>query len=68
MGRMSNDSDSLRKKKEKIMDEILDKIDIELSMIDDNSSVETDEIVCKNVQTLVYTFNSLDIWLPAKKS
>lgn len=63
MGRMSNESASLREKKEKIMDKILDKIDIELDTISSNSSIETDKVICENVETLVRTFNVLDIWM-----
>lgn len=66
MGRISNDSTSLREKKEKIMDKILDKIDMELSTMTKYTNLQADKIVCENVQTLVYTFNSLDIWLPEK--
>jgi hypothetical protein len=64
MRRLSQNSDSLREKKEKIMNKILDKIDIELSAISTASSFSTDATVCKNVGALADTFNLLDSWLP----
>lgn len=64
MGRVSNESASLREKKEKIMEKILDKIDMELSIISKYSNIQADKMVCENVETLVRTFNVLDIWLP----
>lgn len=63
MKRISQNSDSLREKKEKIMGKILDKIDVELNAISSTSSSSTDEVLCKNVETLVGTFNLLDTWL-----
>ena len=64
MGRVSNESASLREKKEKIMEKILDKIDMELSIISKYSNIQADKMVCENVETLVRTFNVLDIWMP----
>lgn len=63
MRRISQNSDSLREKKEKIMGKILDKIDVELNAISSTSSTATDEVLCKNVESLVGTFNLLDTWL-----
>lgn len=63
MKRISQNSDSLREKKEKIMGKILDKIDVELNAISSTSNATTDEVLCKNVETLVGTFNLLDTWL-----
>lgn len=66
MGRISIDSASLREKKETIMEKILDKIGIQLNAISETSKLDMDTLACKNVETLVYTFNSLDTWAPDK--
>jgi len=62
MGKIS-DSNAMNKKRLDIMDKILDKIDLELNMISNSSSVETDEDVCRNIMVLADTFNRLDLWL-----